>query len=134
MRNPLIRRSMAAFLLGAFIAGPALAKDPTTGTWKVTVTPDDSASAAGERDKTDTMTFKASTFDSELFSSRGFEAGPYEQDIRPGGMCGFTAAKSGPQGKVTWTGIVAVDQLTADVSWTKKDGTVLHYSIKGSKQ
>jgi hypothetical protein len=106
------------------------------GTWKTTVTPDDDAHRAGERELKDQLIFKGGTFTSSEFAKRGFDPGPYDEEIHPGSVGGFTAiqnSKAG-DGNIKWNGFVAAGELSGTLVWTKKDGTVLNYSLKGNKQ
>jgi len=113
-----------------------LGRDALQGKWKVTVTPDDDARKAGEKEFKDELIFKGSTFTSTECKKHGFETGIYEDDVHPGGVGGFTAnqtSKTG-QGTMKWSGFVAGTELTGDLVWKKKDGTVLNFSYKGSKE
>ena len=138
MRKPFI---VLAILIGATAIAcatdfyPGLMRDTFVGKWDVTLTPDDDAHKAGERDLADTFTFKGGQFTSADFAKKGFASVSYDEDTRLGDVGTFTATqKSDDQGTLKWAGTVSVDQMTGDLTWTKKDGTALHYTIKGTKQ
>lgn len=130
---------LALLLTAAFFAAPphrALAKDQLEGKWQVTVTPDDDARSAGAKEYSDVLTFKNNSFDSKEMAKHGFAPGPYDEDTRGMDIGGFKAEKTSTkdEGKAKWSGTVTADEMTGDFVWTKKDGTVLNYTIKGSKQ
>jgi hypothetical protein len=127
--------AMVAGLTAAW-PNPALAKNTLDGKWDVTVTPDDDARSAGGREFSDVLSFKNSSFDSREMAKHGFEPGPYDEDTRGIDIGGFNAEKKSAkeQGKAKWSGTVTADQMSGDFVWTKKDGTVLNYTLKGSKE
>jgi hypothetical protein len=133
---------MAACLLLALAAsvwsGPtSLMKDTLSGKWSITITPDDDARHAGERDIKDTITFKQAKFTSEAFEKRGFEPAVYDEEIHPGGAGGFSTVQTNKveaEGTAKWSGFVTASDLRGDLVVTKKDGTVLNFSFTGSKQ
>ena len=114
-----------------------LGRDALQGKWKVTITPDEDARKAGEKEFKDELTFKGSTFNAaECNKKYGFETGMYEDDVHPGGIGGFTATQKSKTtyGTMKWSGLVAASELTGDIEWTKKDGTKLNFTFKGSKE
>ena len=40
---------------------------------------------------------------------------------------------SDTQGKAKWHGTVAASEMQGELTWTKKDGTVLSYSFKAER-
>jgi hypothetical protein len=113
-----------------------MARDALQGKWNITVTPDDDAQHAGAKEFKDTLVFKGGTFTSTATQKYGFESGPYDEEIHPGSVGGFTAAQTSKTGEGTtkWGGFVAATELTGTLEWKKKDGTVMNYSFKGSKE
>ena len=104
------------------------------GKWKVKVEPDEDARKAGEKEFDDTLVFTATKFHSEACKGKGFGETNYDEDTRRFGPTAFTAeATSDKEGKAKWTGTVTATEITGELVWTKKDGTELHYSYKGSK-
>src|SRR5437762_3459730 len=104
------------------------------GKWKVKVEPDEEARKTGEKEFDDTLVFTATKFHSEACKKKGFGETNYDEDTRRFGPTAFTAeATSDKEGKAKWTGTVTATEITGDMVWTKKDGTEVHYSYKGSK-
>jgi hypothetical protein len=130
--------TMCALLpLLAGAARTALLHDSLSGKWDITITPDDDARRAGERDIKDTITFKQPNFSSEAFAKRGFQPAVYEEEMHPGGAGGFTAIQTNKveaEGTAKWSGFISATELTGDLVVKKKDGTVLNFSFTGSKQ
>jgi hypothetical protein len=127
---------LCLLLVAAHPAPTPLGHDALIGSWSTTITPDDDARHAGERDIKDKLIFKGGTFSSTEFAKRGFDPGPYDEEIHPGSVGGFTAvqnAKAAGDGNLKWNGFVAAGELSGTLVWTKKDGTVLNYTFKGSK-
>src|SRR2546423_15699895 len=111
-----------------------LLADSFQGKWKVTVEPDEDARKAGEKTFEDTLVFQGGQFTAEACKKRGFGPCTYEEDTRRFGPATFTAEPtSEKEGKAKWTGTLMADQIQGELTWTKKDGTVLHYQYKGSK-
>src|SRR5262249_2004528 len=104
--------------------------------WKVKITPDGEASREGAKPFDDTLSFKGSMFTSTECQKKGFGPTQYEDDTRgaPGGMQGFTAdAKSEKEGTTKCSGTATADQIKGEMTWTKKDGTELHYMYSGER-
>jgi hypothetical protein len=120
-------------LLSLSIAPRALASG-VEGKWKVKVEPDEDARKAGEKDYDDTLTITANKFVSEACKKHGFGETDYDEDSRRFGPATFTAeAKSDKEGVAKWSGTVTASEIQGEMTWTKKDGTQLHYTYKGSK-
>jgi hypothetical protein len=106
--------------------------DPFTGAWTVSVTADDPTQG---NNFDDVLTFKGDQFVSDAMSKRGFATTQYNEWTTPMGAASFDAKPhSDAQGDAAWHGDVAGDQLTGTLIWTKKDGTVVHFSYSGSKK
>jgi hypothetical protein len=115
---------------------PAQARDAFVGQWKVTITPDDDAARAGQKEYKDTLTFKANQFKSKACEAHGFKAAEYEEDTRAGLVATFKATVKSEKegGKAVWTGTSTGQDITGEMTWTKKDGTELKYTFKGARQ
>jgi hypothetical protein len=112
-----------------------LARDPFKGKWEVTITPDDDARLNGAKEFKDTLTFTPTMFSSDQMQKKGFDPVQYDDDTRPGSIGGFDANQtSKTDGKLKWSGFVTADQFEGNLVWTKTDGTVLNYAVKGSKK
>jgi hypothetical protein len=132
MRN--LTLALAALCLLSCCA-PAQARDAFVGQWKVTITPDDDAARAGEKEYKDTLTFKGNQFKSKACEAHGFKQAEYEEDTRAGLIATFKAtAKSEKEGKAVWTGTSTGQDITGEMTWTKSDGTELKYTFKGTRQ
>src|SRR5256885_17259697 len=118
---------LCVLCLAAHRAPTPLGRDALIGKWNTTVTPDEDARHAGEKDLKDQLIFKGGTFSSTAFAKRGFDPGPYDEEMHPGSVGGFTAIQTGKsgEGNIKWSGFVAAGELSGTLVWTKKDGTVL---------
>jgi len=119
------------------LAAPRIcaARDALVGSWKITVSPDDDASKAGEKEIKDKITFEGSKFLSATWKKQKFEAVAYEEDSRSGLVAKFIAKpQSKTAGKMEWTGTATGNQITGEITWTKPDGTVLNYAFEGEKE
>ena len=129
---------MFAVVALAFAALPALAvsRDAFVGTWEVVVSPDEDAASAGEKEYKDTFTFKGMQFKSAKASAKGFESIQYEEDTRAGIAATFkaTGKSKKDETKATWTGTSTANTLSGELTWTRPDGTVLHYTFKGERK
>jgi hypothetical protein len=125
---------LAMLCAGAGRNASKLMKDPLDGKWVFTVTPDDDARTAGEKEFKDNIEFKGGKFTSEAMQKHGFDPGPYDEDTRTG-IGNFDAALKSKteEGKAKWHGLVAGNEMTGDFVWTKKDGTVLNFTFKGTR-
>jgi hypothetical protein len=115
---------------------PMRGGDPMDGTWKVTLTPDDVTRGGGDRAFDDTLIFHADQFTSKTMEKSGFGPVHYELDSRAiGGVAQFTANPTSPSaGSAKWGGATSGQELQGTMEWTKKDGTVARYELKGTKQ
>ena len=115
----------------------ARAADALVGTWKIKISPDEDARKAGEKkDIEDKITLKGNQFVSEHWKKDyKFEACAYEEDTRKYQIAQFSAKPvSKTNGKMVWTGTVAANTITGEITWTKADGTELKYTFEGEKQ
>lgn len=116
---------------GAVAAERVAVLDGTS--WKVDVEPDSMAKDKGEHQFKETMTFAEGRV--SLTSPRvGFGASPYsvtktgEKDVT------FKAERFGEgEGRSVWTGTINGNNLDGKLIYTKFDGAVLTYTIKGNK-
>jgi hypothetical protein len=105
------------------------------GKWKIKVEPDEEAAKAHEKHFDDIIVFKADKFWSEAQKKKGFGDAVYEEDTRRFGPSTFTAeVKSDKEGKAKWTGTATAADIKGELTWTKKDGTELHFTYVGEKQ
>jgi hypothetical protein len=130
--------ALAIISLTCLAAAPQptqLMRDPIDGKWVLTVTPDDDARTAGEKEFKDNIEFKGGKFTSESMQKHGFDPGPYDEDPTRGGMGTFDAALKSKtdEGKAKWHGLVTANEMTGDFVWTKKDGTVCNFTFKGTR-
>src|SRR5205809_6232920 len=102
--------SVIAFLCLAVLSSALLSaqsrtlNDTFTGKWKVTVSPDEAAAKAGEKEFADTLVFTGDKFVAEECKKHGFDAVTYDSDTRRFGPATFTAEpKSDKEGKAKWT-------------------------------
>ena len=118
------------------LAPLALARmaQPFEGTkWKVTVTPEDESGGAKEFQTV--IEFKGGNFTSSECAKAGFKPVEYKEEMSPGGLAAsFTAeSQSEKEGKAKWHGNVTAGEMRGEMTWTKKDGTVVEYTIKGER-
>jgi hypothetical protein len=124
-----------ALLICAPLAIARMAQ-PFEGTkWKVTVTPDDQAGSSGAKEFTTVLEFKGGKFTSSECAKMGFKPVEYKEEMAPGGLAAsFTAEpKSAKEGQSKWRGDVTAGEMRGEMTWTKPDGTELHYAIKGER-
>jgi hypothetical protein len=126
-----------AVVVFAILAGWVHARpQPFEGTtWKVTVTPDPDAANSGEKEFTDTLVFKGGKFIAEACAKYGFGPVDYHEEMAAGGHTAtFTAEpKSEKEGTAKWRGTVMASEMRGEMTWTKKDGTVLSYTFRGER-
>ena len=126
--------ALFAFLITATSAR-AVPRDAFNGQWKVTVTPQDEARKAGEKEFKDTLIFKGAMFKSTECEKKGFKETQYEENTQHGIVATFKAeTKSDKEGAATWTGDVNGNVIKGELEWKKPDGTVVKYSYTGEKQ
>jgi hypothetical protein len=127
---------LLAIALSMLIALPTLAvpRDAFVGTWSVVLTPDEGT--PGEKEIKDTFTFKGMQFTSAAFKERGFDATTYEEDTRSGLAATFKAEGKSKtnQGTAVWSGTSTAGTLNGEMTWTRADGTAVHYTFKGERK
>ena len=108
---------------------PKAAPPPEEGTWKVTVVPDSEAAAKGEREFDDTLILGKGKFKSTASAPHGFGEAAYRTEAGT-----IMADMSSPkEGTNHWHAEVSGDAISGKMTWTKSDGTVLHYSFSGAR-
>ena len=123
--------TLVAGLVAVLAAGRVLAADPFEGKWKVTLTSD----GAGGKDVADVLVFtRGGKFSAVEMKKRGFGEVDFESDTRRFGPATFKAEQtSAKEGKAKWEGTVAASEVSGTMVLTKKDGSVVNYTFKGSK-
>jgi hypothetical protein len=65
---------------------------------------------------------------------KGFAAAPFSEDVGAYSPAKFTCTQtSDKEGKLDWSGFTTGQDLTGTLTWTKADGTVIHYDLTGNK-
>jgi hypothetical protein len=129
----------SVLLLGAVgLASPPhrlKAGDPWPGKWNITVTPGaDSQNTAGVVKFEETLTFTISQMSVKTLADKGFAAADYTEDVGAYSPAKFACTqKSDKEGKLEWSGFTTGQDLTGNLTWTKADGTVVHYDFTGNK-
>lgn len=136
MRLGVLIATILAFAIAFTSTARAVGRDAFNGTWKVTITPaDDDSSKAGGKEFKDTLTFKASQFESATLKAKGFKAHEYEEDTRSGIAATFKCeVKSDKEGTAKWSGTSTAGQIKGELEWTRADGTVGKYTFTGERQ
>lgn len=105
------------------------------GKWAVTVTPDQTAGSGAGSAFDDVLEFKADTFTSKTFKSRGFPSTTFEEKGARMGPSEFKATlKSKTDGTAKWSGTATGDEIHGELVWTRQDGSVANYTFRGNKQ
>jgi hypothetical protein len=121
-------------LLVCTITFSVQAKDILLGKWSVTITRDDDSPKVGENEFKDTLNFTGGNFESETFKKKGFDATTYDEDTRGVQTIAFTVKpKSDKEGDLKWTGTAVATEISGELTWTKKDGTEVKYTFKGTR-
>lgn len=137
MRARTMPMTFALLIVGMITFAPlALARmaQPFEGTrWKVTVTPVEET--AGAKEFQTVLEFKGGKFSSTECAKVGFKPVEYKEETSPGGLAAnFTAEpESEKEGKAKWHGNVTAGEMRGEMTWTKKDGTVVEYTLKGER-
>ena len=103
--------------------------EPEAGTWKVKVVPDAEAAAKGESEFDDTLILGKGKFKSTACVPYGFGEVPYHTEAGTV-MAEMSSAKEGSN---HWHAEISGDSISGKMTWTKSDGTVLHYSFTGTR-
>lgn len=131
MRSISVLLGLIVFTVAASAAPlQLLGRDALVGRWKATVTADD-----GGKETTDNITFKGGKFSSENQAKDGFEAATYEDKPAPQGLSAqFDVTLTNKAGDTAkWSGFSTGTEISGTLVVTKKDGTVINYTIKASK-
>ena len=117
------------------VAKLSMRSDPFAGKWSVKIEPDEDARRAGEKPFDDTLIFDSGKFASEACKKHGFKETEYEEDTRRFGPATFKAEPASEnEGKAKWIGTLTADQISGEMTWTKKNGSIVHYLYKGEKK
>ena len=105
------------------------AAPPESGTWRVTVVPESSAAARGEKEFDDSLVLSKGKFKSTACVPYGFGTAAYTV------LAGTWLAdvESQKEGKTHWHAEVSGDSISGKMTWTKPDGTALNYSFSGAR-
>ena len=134
---------VAALVIGTAPVAPAVAAPPDpmapvvipTGCWRLVVTPDDAALAAG-RDAFEEYVMIESTADitAQEMSRLGFTPAKGTGAKNVGGQTTFTVVlQSNCHGRATWTGtFVSSTLVTGNLAWLRPDGVTYNYSYTGT--
>lgn len=110
---------------------PAGSLDGTA--WSVKVTPDEIAKKQGEKPSGDSLIFQDGKVTSTACVKYGFAASPYTVS-KLGEQWTFKAEQvSSTDGKTVWAAAITGNSIKGTMDWTKKNGTVLHYTFEGTK-
>src|SRR5574341_1015822 len=120
---------LVALILVSTQAQAKSAASAEKGTWEVKVMPDDEASAKGEKESDDTLTFMKGKFHSTGCDPYGFGPAAYKMD----GNTWMSDTESKTDGRLHWHGEVSGDTINGRMTWTKPDGTVLNYTFEGHR-
>src|SRR5688500_2720465 len=136
MRHHLPRAIVVTLIALLFVPSLALARDAFNGKWNVVVTPDEDARKAGEKEFKDVFTFKGSMVESKACQEKGLPSVQYEEDTRACIVASFkaTAKSAKGEGEATWTGTSTAGEMQGELTWKKKDGKELKFTIKGTRQ
>lgn len=124
--------AVLAILFSGVAFADTKALDGTT--WKVEVVPDAMAKEKGEKAFKDSLTFAEGKVSMSACQKMGFEPSPYTASKEGDKDWSFkTEQRSETQGATIWTATIHGDDIRGKMIWTKKDGTVLTYTVKGDK-
>jgi hypothetical protein len=129
---------MAALVM--VLAPKLMADDPPptdtfVGLWSASMTPDDTASHAGQQAFNTKLDFANGQLTPELFSMLlGFSPADYTVSVDSNGKTVFKCTlQSDTKGTVVWNGSVGSDTLTGTIDWSKSDGNTYHYTFSCTK-
>lgn len=137
----MIRKTLACAIiasLAVLTAVVAAEMTPKTvsldgSSWKVVVTPDPAAAQKGEKPFDDTLVFKDGKVSMTTCMKYGFEASSYTAMEAEKGVKFKTEQVSKSEGHSQWKATIEGDKLTGKMSWKKSDGTMLQYSVTGTR-
>ena len=122
----LVLVSMAPSAFGQLSVLPTM----PTGCWKMIITPDAAAKAAGRDAYEEYIWFEGTTFDGQEMARLGFDPGPITPGINALGQTTFSVTlKSNSSGTIVSSGIYLVTTMSGNIKWTKPDGKVYNYTF-----
>ncbi len=99
--------------------------------WTVKVTPDALAKKKGEKSFDDTLIFANGTVTMTACVKAGFAPSGYTAS-RAGEVWLFkTEQTSKKEGQTVWFASLSGSAIKGTMTWTKPDGTILHYAVEG---
>jgi hypothetical protein len=107
------------------------------GSWAITLTPNGvDASQPGATKFDEVLTFNVNVMTTQELAKHGFKEASYDSDERSFGPAKFNCTQtSDAEGKIEWQGLTSTgDDLQGTMTWTKKDGSVIHYDFSGNKK
>ena len=122
---------------GLALASPvkleAIASPLEGSRFEVKVTPNEWAAQNGEKSSDDTLEFEGGRVSMGGSVRSGFYASPYSLTISGSVWAFRTEQYSKKEGRSEWTGEIREDSIKGELTRTKKDGTVLHFTFDGKK-
>ena len=104
-----------------------------TGCWKLIITADAAAKAAGRDDFIEYVYFEGMTFDGQEIARLGFDPGPITAGVNALGQTTFSVTlRSGSQGTVVSSGLYLITSMSGTMTWTRPDGKVYKYNFTGA--
>jgi hypothetical protein len=143
-----MRKAFFTLAVLGLVAAPALALPETVppagapapgataldGTrWQVKLTPDEAAAKLGEKPFETTVSFAKGKVESSECVKVGFAASPYKMAAMDEKWTFETTQTSEKNGSTQWKGTVTGDTVKGTMTWTKADGTLVHYTFEGKK-
>ena len=121
---------IVAFLLFIPLTGHCAPLDGTT--WKITVTPDESAMKHGEKPFLDTLIFIDGRMTSGAAFRNGFPSAPYTAAAQNGGVT-FTAEHKSPKGgQAKWSAEARRGIIHGKIFVERLNGVKLSYTFTGA--
>ena len=100
-----------------------------TGCWKMLLTPDAAAKAAGRDAFEEYIYFEGNTFTGQEMARLGFEPGNITGGVNALGQTTYSVTiKSNFHGTAVSSGIYLVTSMTGTLTWTRPDGKVYVYN------
>ena len=102
--------------------------------WAIIVTPDETAMAKGEKIYNDTLVFSGNKVTMTECVAYGFGPSAYTATKAGDSWSFSTDQVSEKEGKTRWSAEMKGDTVKGTLVWTKKDGTVFNYELRGKKE
>ena len=132
MRTRVFVAALALMAMSQSAFGQLAVGSMPTGCWKMTITADAAAKAAGRLDFYEYVYFEGMTFDGQEIARLGFDPGPITGGVNALGQTTFSVTlKSNTQGTVVSTGIYLTTSMSGTLTWTRPDGRVYTYNFTG---